>query len=122
MLRRQYPAVDFSELASESDVMWRPNYRESHEELYQRGKVFVQWLLWREERRIAVVTHSSFIWHMMRLFGADCSPVVRKETQDGFTNCEMRNLVLVDQKAVAPARCTYSDFAGGSVRYVADSD
>lgn len=111
--KKSFPYVDFSEVATDEDTWWSETTRETAQELLTRARTFVRWLLDRPESRIAVVSHSSFIFHMCHLFGADCSDVVRKEIQQGFRNCEMRSVVICDRLASGPAKLASTDFAGG---------
>lgn len=109
--KKQFPVVDFSEVSTDEDTWWKETQRETAEELFTRARTFVRWLLDRPESRIAIVSHSSFIFHMCHLFGSDCSDLVRKEIQTGFRNCEMRSVVISDRLASKPVATT--DFAGG---------
>lgn len=111
--KTKFPAVDFSEIETDEDTWWKPTTRETADDLWCRARVFMNWLLNRPERRIAVVSHSSFIFHMLHLFGEDCSDVVRKELQLGFRNCEMRSFVICDRRATSDSKSFNTDFAGG---------
>ncbi|KAG0622192.1 hypothetical protein M758_3G078500 [Ceratodon purpureus] len=111
--KKSFPCVDFSEVGTDEDTWWSETERESAQQLFTRARTFVRWLLNRPESRIAVVSHSSFIFHMCHLFGADCSDVVRKEIQQGFRNCEMRSVVISDRLATGPAKVASTDFKGG---------
>ena len=64
--------------------------------LQARGLQFLRWLLQRPEQHIAVVTHSSFLYHMLRNFGTDSSEHVQEELHKWFLNCELRSIVLSD--------------------------
>jgi hypothetical protein len=98
---------------TDEDTWWKPTIRETAEEIWTRARVFMKWLLERSERRIAVVSHSSFIYHLIHLFGDDCSDVVRKELLQGFRNCEMRSFVICDRRATGKSKAYNTDFAGG---------
>lgn len=111
--KARFPAIDFSEIQTEEDTWWNPKTRETNEELWVRGRTFIKWLMDRPETRIAVVSHSSFIFHMCHLFGEDYSDVVRKEIQQGYRNCEMRSVVLCDPQATSPPNPINTEFAGG---------
>lgn len=111
--KNRFPTVDFSEVATDEDTWWKETERESAQELFFRARRFVRWLLDRPESRIAVVSHSSFIFHLCHLFGSDCSNVVRNEIQQGFRNCEMRSVVISDRMASGPRPAGSTDFAGG---------
>ena len=51
--------------------------RESAGDLTRRGIAFLQWLMRRPEQRIAVVTHSSFLLHMLSACGGQAAPKVQ---------------------------------------------
>ncbi|KAJ6896123.1 phosphoglycerate mutase-like protein 1 isoform X2 [Populus alba x Populus x berolinensis] len=74
-----FPAVDFSLIETDEDVLWKADVRESTEELAARGLKFLNWLWTRKEKEIAIVTHSGFLVHTLRAFGNDCVPSVKKE-------------------------------------------
>ncbi|CAM6121506.1 unnamed protein product [Calypogeia fissa] len=111
--RTLFPAVDFSEVEHDDDVLWKADVRETDDELYARARKFVQWLLKRKEKEIAVVSHSSFLFHLMTTFGDDCSPVVREELQALYANCEMRTVVLADRGAQDVNSSGSTDWPGG---------
>ncbi|EPS67174.1 hypothetical protein M569_07602, partial [Genlisea aurea] len=69
-----FPAIDFSLIESDDDVLWKHDIREKNEELAARGLKFFDWLSKRKEKEIAVVTHSGFLVHTLEAFGKDCSP------------------------------------------------
>lgn len=100
-------------METDEDTWWKPTIRETAEEIWTRARVFMKWLLERSERRIAVVSHSSFIYHLIHLFGDDCSDVVRKEIMQGFRNCEMRSFAICDRRATGKSKAYNTDFAGG---------
>ncbi|KAL7199607.1 hypothetical protein ACSBR2_021821 [Camellia fascicularis] len=74
-----FPAVDFSLIESDDDLLWKANIRETKEELAARGMEFMNWLWTREEKEIAIITHSGFLFHTLNAFGNDCHPLVKKE-------------------------------------------
>ena len=111
--KQQFPAINFGDVETDEDTWWKPTVRETAEEIWTRARVFMKWLLERSERRIAVVSHSSFIYHLLHLFGDDCSDVVRRELLQGFRNCEMRSFVICDRRATGKSKAYNTDFAGG---------
>jgi broad specificity phosphatase PhoE len=111
--KKSFPHVDFSEVETDEDTWWSPTERETAQDMFTRARTFVRWLLDRPESRIAVVSHSSFIFHMCQLFGGDCSETVRNEVQQRFRNCEMRTVVISDRLATGDAAVASTDFAGG---------
>ena len=66
----------------------------------------------RPEREIAVVTHSSFMAYMLRLFGGEgCSEAVTVELHRWPNNCEMRPVVVYDRSGGGGLEPYF--FAGG---------
>lgn len=61
------------QVADGEDTLWTPAERESGPSVKRRGLEFVQWLVQRPEQRIAVVSHSSFLFFLFANFGRDCS-------------------------------------------------
>lgn len=92
-----FPAIDFSLIESDEDVLWREDVRETDEEIAARGMKFMEWLWTREEKEIAVVSHSGFLYGTLSAFGNDCHPSVKSEICTHFANCELRSMVLVDR-------------------------
>ncbi|XP_018859845.2 phosphoglycerate mutase-like protein 1 isoform X1 [Juglans regia] len=92
-----FPAIDFSPIENDEDVLWKANIRETKEEVAARGLKFMNWLWTRKEKEIAIVTHSGFLFHTLTLFGNDCHPLVKKEICKHFANCELRSMVIVDR-------------------------
>ncbi|KAF5455923.1 hypothetical protein F2P56_025453, partial [Juglans regia] len=77
--RPLFPAIDFSLVENDDDILWKPNIRETDEEVADRGQKFLKWLWTREEKEIAIVTHSGFLFHTLSSFGNDCHPIVKSE-------------------------------------------
>ncbi|KAL3698924.1 hypothetical protein R1sor_016946 [Riccia sorocarpa] len=111
--RSLFPAIDFSDVESDEDILWSATVRESQEDLIGRAKNFVKWILKRRETEIAVVSHSGFLRHLMSTFGDDCSSKVQSELHKYFQNCEMRSIVLVDKRAEEESKVPTKDFPGG---------
>ncbi|XP_022149301.1 phosphoglycerate mutase-like protein 1 isoform X2 [Momordica charantia] len=82
-----FPAVDFSLIESDEDVLWKADVRETKEELAARGLQFLNWLWTRKEKEIAIVTHSGFLFHTLTAFGNDCHPLVKKEICKHICKC-----------------------------------
>ncbi|KAL8554853.1 hypothetical protein ACS0TY_002870 [Phlomoides rotata] len=97
---RLFPAVDFSLIESDDDILWKADVRETKEEVADRGVNFINWLFTRKEKEIAVVTHSGFLFHTLARFGNDCHPLVKKEISSHFANCELRSMVIGDRRVV----------------------
>ncbi|GMY17477.1 phosphoglycerate mutase-like protein 1 isoform X3 [Fagus crenata] len=89
-----FPAIDFSLLESDEDILWKPDIRENDEEVAARGLNFLKWLWTRKEQEIAIVTHSAFLLQTLRAFGNDCHSSVKIEN---FANCELRSVVIIDR-------------------------
>ncbi|KAI3877655.1 hypothetical protein MKX03_027394 [Papaver bracteatum] len=94
--RTIFPAIDFSLIEDEEDVLWEADVRESNKAVAARGMKFINWLWTRKEKEIAVVTHSAFLVQTLSAFGDDCHPAVQKEIHNRFANCELRSVVIVD--------------------------
>ncbi|KFK40904.1 hypothetical protein AALP_AA2G058400 [Arabis alpina] len=95
--RELFPAIDFSLIETDEDVLWTPNIREEDKDIAARGVKFMNWLSTRKEKEIAVVTHSGFLYTTLNSFGNDCVPAVKSEISSHFANCELRSVVLVDK-------------------------
>uniref|UniRef100_A0A1J3E745 Phosphoglycerate mutase-like protein 2 n=1 Tax=Noccaea caerulescens TaxID=107243 RepID=A0A1J3E745_NOCCA len=95
--RELFPAIDFSLIETDEDVLWKPDVREEDKDIAARGVKFMNWLSTRKEREIAVVSHSGFLYHTLNSFGNDCVPEVKSEISSHFANCELRSVVLVDK-------------------------
>lgn len=95
-------SIDFeSGLDTDEDSLWTEE-RETDKACEQRGIDFLQWLMAREEREIAVVTHSSFLRHIFGQFGCDLSPGDRSVLQRGAGNAEVRSITLASHKDSSP--------------------
>jgi broad specificity phosphatase PhoE len=90
-LKIQFPAVDYSLLATEEDPLWADGVtRETFLGVAQRAAQFVAWLRERPENHIAVAAHSSFL---LTLFNA----VLKTSTEEEatwFGTGEMRTVRL----------------------------
>ncbi|XVE95141.1 hypothetical protein REPUB_Repub02eG0070900 [Reevesia pubescens] len=95
-----FPAIDFSMIESDEDILWEANTREKNEEVAVRGMKFLNWLWTRKEKEIAIVTHSGFLYHTLSAFGNDCHPSVKSEICKHFANCELRSVVIVDRSMI----------------------
>ncbi|KAL2655737.1 hypothetical protein AAZX31_04G087600 [Glycine max] len=95
--RHMFPAIDFSLIENDEDILWKPDIREKNEEVAARGLKFLEWLWTRKEKEIAVVTHSGFLFHSLSAFGNDCHPNVKNEICTHFANCELRSMVIIDR-------------------------
>lgn len=111
--RLLFPGIDFSLVEENEDVLWKSDVREEEEEVAARGRTFINWLLTRKEKEIAVVSHSGFLIHTLGLFGKDCHPFVRKEIHTAYANCELRSVVIADKSAIGTNLPT-TDFPGGT--------
>nr|AFK36444.1 unknown [Lotus japonicus] len=100
-----FPAVDFSLIESDEDVWWEADVRETKEELAARGQKFMNWLWTREEKEIAIVTHSGFLSHTLNAITNDC-PLMKKEISKHFANCELRSMVIVDRGMIGSETST----------------
>lgn len=106
-----FPAVDFSLVETDEDVLWKATVRETKEEVAARGLKFLNWLWTRKEKEIAIVTHSGFLFHTLKAFGNDCHPLVKREICKHFANCELRSMVIVD-KSMAGSDPSTTNYPG----------
>ncbi|CAL5034138.1 unnamed protein product [Urochloa decumbens] len=95
--RTLFPAIDFSLISNDEDVLWLPDVREAHKSVAARGMKFMDWLWTRKEKEIAIVTHSVLLQDTLRMYSKECHPTIRHEVVKRFANCELRPMVLVDR-------------------------
>ncbi|KAF2591024.1 hypothetical protein F2Q70_00041929 [Brassica cretica] len=88
------------QIESEEDNLWRPDVRESEEEIFARGLEFMKWLWKRPEKEVAVVSHGIVLQHMLYVFANDCDKSIRHDLCKRFDNCEIRTVVIVDKGLV----------------------
>ncbi|XP_038897794.1 phosphoglycerate mutase-like protein 1 isoform X2 [Benincasa hispida] len=81
----------------DNDILWTPDKRETNDQIVARGLKFLNWLWTRKEKEIAIVTHSAFLFELLKCFGNDCHPSIKNEICKYFTNCELRSMVIVDK-------------------------
>jgi len=78
---------------TDEDEAWQED-REPEAHVHERAMQFLNWLAKRPEQEVAVVTHSSFLKNLFKVFGGDTS----KDDQDVLravpANCELRTVVL----------------------------
>ncbi len=67
------------QIEDENDIHWKRESRESHEEIRERGRKFIQWLMSRPERCLAVVSHSSFLYFLLSNYGHGTAENVQGE-------------------------------------------
>merc|ERR1711915_747532 len=113
--RPLFPGIDFSLIETNEDLLWKPDARERRIEVAARGRAFMNWLLTRKEKEIAVFSHSSFLIHTLGLFGNDCHSLLRKEIHKAYANCELRSFVIADRSAIG-TNLPLTDFSGGIPR------
>ncbi|KAM0932198.1 putative histidine phosphatase superfamily, clade-1 [Dioscorea sansibarensis] len=107
-----FPAIDFSLIENEEDILWEADKRESNEALAARGLRFINWLWTRQEKEIAIVTHSAFLECTLQMYGNDCHPSIKNEISKHFANCELRSMVLVDRNMQAMVDTSSSNYPG----------
>ena len=74
-----WQSVYYMQIEEETDVYWKRESRESHDQIRERGRKFIQWLMARPEQRLAVVSHSSFMYFLLSNYGHDASETVQSE-------------------------------------------
>ncbi|XP_039049881.1 phosphoglycerate mutase-like protein [Hibiscus syriacus] len=104
-----FPAIDFSLIESDNDVLWVADTPEKEEDVVARGMQFLNWLWTRNEKEIAVVSHGGLLYHTLSAFGHDCHPSMKTELCNEFSNCELLSVVLVDRSMMGtdPATTNY---------------
>ncbi|KAG8368551.1 hypothetical protein BUALT_Bualt15G0057300 [Buddleja alternifolia] len=107
-----FPAVDFSMIESDDDSLWEADVRETNEAVGTRGIKFLNWLFTRQEKEIAIVTHSGFLFHTLAAFGNDCHPIVKKEICTHFANCELRSMVIADRSMIGSDSSSTTNYPG----------
>ncbi|CAD7698042.1 unnamed protein product [Ostreobium quekettii] len=116
--QRQFPAVDFSLVASENDTLYEATSREPIQSVVKRAWSFLNWVQSRPEHFIAVVTHSAFLRTLTRCFEDDLraryGTTAQSEVLAEFGNCEMRSIQMIDcgPNGIEGRRCPYSHPGG----------
>ncbi|KAK1323138.1 hypothetical protein QJS10_CPA02g00187 [Acorus calamus] len=95
-----FPAIDFSLIENDEDVLWTADKREANEHVAARGTKFINWLWTRKEKEIAIVTHSGFLYHTLKKIANDCNPLIKEEISTHFHNCELRSMVMIDRSII----------------------
>jgi broad specificity phosphatase PhoE len=91
LLQKDFPTVDFSEVAHESDTMWADKEIAGGElRCRERAVRFAEWLMSRRERHLAVVSHGHFLRHLM----AELQPKREESQIVRLKNAEMREMEL----------------------------
>ncbi|KAG8064226.1 hypothetical protein GUJ93_ZPchr0004g40208 [Zizania palustris] len=106
--RTLFPAIDFSLIENDEDVLWEPNVREANASVAARGMKFIDWLWTREEKEIAIVSHSGFLYHTLSMYSKESHPTIREEVGKHFANCELRSIVLVDTSVLGSNPPSYN--------------
>lgn len=78
------------QIQHEEDRQWTPDHRETPAEMAARGVAFLKWLSGRDERTVAVVTHSALL---LTLF-TQVLHCRDEELTKWFENGEMRSVTL----------------------------
>lgn len=110
--KAMFPAIDFSIIESDKDVLWKPSPRETPDEVAARGVEFINWLWTRKEKEIAIVSHSGFLHGLLSSFGKDCVEDIKKELSIHFKNCELRSMVIVDQGNLGTDSTETTNYSG----------
>lgn len=94
--------IDFDSFGfpTEEDEEWTEE-RESDEHCSARGIELLKWLNQREEKEIAVVSHSSFLRHLFKEFGSNLSQTDRSTLQRSAGNAEIRTIMLASHRGRA---------------------
>ena len=91
VLAAAFPRVDYSLLEDEEDPFWGDGLtREPWDDIAMRASRFAEWLVSRNEERIAVAAHSAFL---LTIFNA-VFDVEDEAVRTWFGTGEMRTVVL----------------------------
>jgi broad specificity phosphatase PhoE len=102
-ISKEFPHVDFVEMADDYDSLWNPHQRESNQSKGERIYDFlVEFLSKRPESSIALVTHSAWLFHALNAV-IDCGDDL--DLSSWFLTGEIRSVKL-----------TFSTGMQGSVR------
>jgi broad specificity phosphatase PhoE len=77
-LKELYPSVDFSEIISDTDMLYN-----TPDDLKERAKAFIKYILSRPEKYIAVVSHETFLREVLAQF---------KIPDYNMKNCEYKSV------------------------------
>ncbi|XVE60647.1 hypothetical protein DITRI_Ditri05aG0144800 [Diplodiscus trichospermus] len=101
--RSRFPAVDFSLIENEDDILWKANERESDEAVIARVMKFIKWLWERKEEEIAVVSHGVFLQKAMIELMRNKKLWPLRDIYDPnirFKNCEIRSVILFNESVM----------------------
>ena len=87
----EFPMVNFDLIETEDDKLFKPDSRETKSQVSERIYTFMQWLSNREEKHIAVVSHSGWLF---TVFNGICE-CTSEELKNWFHTGEMRSVKLV---------------------------
>ena len=90
------------QIEEEEDVYWQRNSRESHNQIRERGRKFIQWLMARPERRLAVVSHSSFMYFLLSNYGHGASETVQSEIRRWYAASAPSSTEAVERAKLLP--------------------
>ena len=85
------------------DKLWDPEVREPGPEIKARGLKFTQWLMSRPEQRIAVVSHSSFLFFLSSNFGENCG-------ESALVSHQASDLLISERHAGGPTQMASTTF------------
>ena len=87
----EFPMVNFDLIESEEDTLFKSDSRETKTQVSERIYTFMQWLSNRQEKHIAVVSHSGWLF---TVFNGICE-CESEELKNWFHTGEMRSVKLV---------------------------
>ncbi|XP_021888109.1 phosphoglycerate mutase-like protein [Carica papaya] len=91
-----FPLIDFSQIESDDDILWKADSREGLLEVAARGMKLMKWLRTRKEKEIAIVSHGIFLQQTLLAFKNEFDELCQR-----FGNCELRSVTITDQGAIA---------------------
>jgi broad specificity phosphatase PhoE len=64
--QKHWPGVHFDRRMTEQDEQWKPDQRETWDDILRRIDLFLDWLVLRREDNVVVVSHGVWIEHLFR--------------------------------------------------------
>jgi broad specificity phosphatase PhoE len=64
--QKHWPGIHFDRRMTEEDEQWKPDRRETWDDILRRIDRFLDWLVLRREDNVVVVSHGVWIEHLFR--------------------------------------------------------
>ncbi|GKY95600.1 hypothetical protein MPSEU_000521300 [Mayamaea pseudoterrestris] len=89
----EFPQVDFALLKSNEDAIFQVDHRETQWQVAERAYEFLEWLALRNEKHVAVASHS--VWLLTLMNGVVDVPAEHEHLKAWFQTGEMRSCNFV---------------------------